>query len=509
MLIAAAASAASLCSCAGDREAQAGAAAAAPEPGTRAYDMQIWHSLLRDHDTIRRVVRHLPNGVDATTESDDPDVAARIIDHGKAMQARVASGARVRAWDPVFADLFAKHDAIRLEVTTTARGVRIVETSEDPEVVALLRSHAMGVSEFVRSGFDAAPKVTPRIAAGDPIPANEAAIGGVPHRFLLEQPTADQMGSAGKSGVATVINFRPAREQAGFDEMTAATRTGMTYCNVPYGGWAELTDEVLDQARVAIAEAAKGGAALLHCRTGNRVGPAWAAYRVLDQNVGVDAAIAEAYLVGMVDPLLESRVREYIRARAAKGDSSDAGDEPGVNGADGAGGSGWTVLVREALSTEQVGQREHAIAAKDAMFNRLMAALSDALARPEGPIGAIGVCREEAPRIAQSVSRESGVMMGRTSLRARNPMNGAPSWARDVVARDEAKPAMFANGDGGFGIALPIVLADNCLMCHGDPARMDPALVEVIAKAYPRDRATGFAAGDLRGWFWVEVPPGR
>jgi hypothetical protein len=27
------------------------------------------------------------------------------------------------------------------------------------------------------------------------------------------------------------------------------------------------------------------------------------------------------------------------------------------------------------------------------------------------------------------------------------------------------------------------------------------------AAKYPKDQATGFKEGDLRGWFWVEVPP--
>lgn len=465
------------------------AAANEPGPGTRAYDMQIWHSLLRDHTKIRRVVKHLPNGVDATTESDDPEVASRIIEHGRAMQERVATGAPVRMWDPVFADLFAKHEAIHLEVTTTASSVRIIETSEDPEVVALLRSHAMGVSEFIRGGFDAAPKATPRLTVNDPIPANEATLGGIPHRFLLEQPSGPQIEAARKSGVGMAINFRPAKEQAGFDESAAATGAGMTYCNVPYAGAADLTDEMLDQGRAAIVAAEKNASpALMHCRTGNRVGPVWAAYRVLDQKMPIEAAIAEAHAVGMVDPLLESMLRDYLRRRT----------NPTAT---------WSQVSRESLSEAQAIQREHAIAAKDAMFAKLMGALGEALAKPEGPIGAISVCKQEAPKIAQGVSRESGVMIGRTSVRRRNPMNGVPSWAKQTLEQDQAAPAMFANGDGGFAIALPIVLADNCLMCHGDPAQMDPALKEVIAKTYPKDQATGFAVGDLRGWFWVETPP--
>jgi len=29
----------------------------------------------------------------------------------------------------------------------------------------------------------------------------------------------------------------------------------------------------------------------------------------------------------------------------------------------------------------------------------------------------------------------------------------------------------------------------------------------VLAAKYPMDQATGFKEGDLRGWFWIEVPP--
>ncbi len=36
--------------------------------------------------------------------------------------------------------------------------------------------------------------------------------------------------------------------------------------------------------------------------------------------------------------------------------------------------------------------------------------------------------------------------------------------------------------------------------------KLDPAVKEVLASGYPRDEATGFAEGDLRGWFWIEVP---
>jgi hypothetical protein len=43
-----------------------------------------------------------------------------------------------------------------------------------------------------------------------------------------------------------------------------------------------------------------------------------------------------------------------------------------------------------------------------------------------------------------------------------------------------------------------------CLACHG--SQIGPEVAAVLAEHYPRDRATGFAVGDLRGLLWVEVP---
>ncbi|MBL0920940.1 MAG: hypothetical protein IBJ10_02295, partial [Phycisphaerales bacterium] len=131
------------------------------QPGTLAYDKGVWMRLLEHHTKIRRELRHLENGVEATTESDDPAIAALIRDHALAMQRRMNLKARVRVWDPVFLELFEHADKVRLEVTPTEKGVRIVETSDDPHVVMLLRSHAAGLSDFVREGFEASAKATP------------------------------------------------------------------------------------------------------------------------------------------------------------------------------------------------------------------------------------------------------------------------------------------------------------------------------------------------------------
>lgn len=305
----------------GERPAEVAAAAGVdPYPGvnTVGQDRAVWTQLLSDHRKIRRTVVYTADGVEATTESDDPTVAARIKNHAKAMQARMKVGARVRVWDPVFAELFERHGSVRLEVAETARGVSIVERADNPQAAALLWSHAAGVSEFVRRGHEVGDKATVRIAPGVPPPA-EVAIGGVRHRVLLGQPDAAGLAVLRASGVTGVVNFRRASEHPAFDESAACEGAGLSYANPGYRAPAELTDALIDGVREELRRAEAGGGALaLHCRTGNRVGPAWIAWRALDGGVPLEQAVSEAKSMRMVDAELERIAREYVQRRAAK-----------------------------------------------------------------------------------------------------------------------------------------------------------------------------------------------
>lgn len=294
-----------------------------PGVNTVGHDRDVWQQLLSDHKSIRRSLIHKQEGelgiVEATTESDDPVVAKRIISHATAMQARMKTGAQVRVWDEVFKDLFAVHDRVTLEVTPTEKGVKIVESSRDPQTIALLRAHAMGVNSFVRGGQPASARPTDRVSVGTGLPPNEVAIGGVPHRFLLGTPDAAQIAAMKAQGIQMIINFRKPAEHAEYDELSAAKDASIEYCNLPYKEAVELTDQILDQARVAIRESDKKGAAIaMHCRTGNRVGPAWAAYRAIDMGIPVEQAIAEAKAIRMTDARLEAVARDYINRHQPK-----------------------------------------------------------------------------------------------------------------------------------------------------------------------------------------------
>jgi hypothetical protein len=67
-------------------------------------------------------------------------------------------------------------------------------------------------------------------------------------------------------------------------------------------------------------------------------------------------------------------------------------------------------------------------------------------------------------------------------------------------------PQILADRTGRLGVLTPIRVGGLCLQCHGQPDDLAPGVVESLERLYPDDQATGFAEGDLRGWFWVEVP---
>ncbi len=119
-------------------------------------DQEVFHFLLEHHSRIRRSVKKLENGVETLTESDDPEITAKIQEHVAAMHARVLDGRGLRFWDELFVAIFNKHASIRMTVENTGKGVRVTETSDDPNVVMLIQAHADVVSQFVAKGFEEA-----------------------------------------------------------------------------------------------------------------------------------------------------------------------------------------------------------------------------------------------------------------------------------------------------------------------------------------------------------------
>jgi hypothetical protein len=162
-------------------------------------------------------------------------------------------------------------------------------------------------------------------------------------------------------------------------------------------------------------------------------------------------------------------------------------------------------LAPDAMTPRQQTQRDVALQARDALFQRLSGKLMDVMGS-DGPVAAIAVCKEEAPRLAQEVGAEYGVGIGRTSHRLRNSRNAPPDWAQSFVQDRTAEPRFRQLDSGDLAALLPIRLQAKCLMCHGKTENVLEDVKQALQEHYPDDQATGFKEGELRGWFWVTVP---
>ena len=120
-------------------------------------DMSVIHELVIHHDRITRTVTNLPDGIRTLTESTDPELAQRIKEHVAAMDQRVTTGhdPNLPPESPALHAIFANHDKITTTIQTTATGVVVVQTSSDPETVAVLQQHASEVSDLVNGGMTA------------------------------------------------------------------------------------------------------------------------------------------------------------------------------------------------------------------------------------------------------------------------------------------------------------------------------------------------------------------
>lgn len=146
-----------------------------------------------------------------------------------------------------------------------------------------------------------------------------------------------------------------------------------------------------------------------------------------------------------------------------------------------------------------------ALAARGTLFKRLSGRLKQVM-QEQGPASAIEVCSREASQLATQVGEDLGVKIGRTSLKLRNANNTPPAWANELLAKTPTESMFVDLPDGQLAALLPIRLETKCITCHGPVDQIADDVKMSLKKLYPNDKATGFQEGDLRGWFWVEVP---
>lgn len=118
-------------------------------------DMSAYVDLFARHTEIRRTVREIPGGVRTVTESDAPELVARLQAHVASMYDHLERGAEVRCMSQSLPTLFRHAGGYRRRLTTTPKGVVVTETSTDPRLTRAIREHAREVTGFVRDGMQA------------------------------------------------------------------------------------------------------------------------------------------------------------------------------------------------------------------------------------------------------------------------------------------------------------------------------------------------------------------
>ena len=175
------------------------------------------------------------------------------------------------------------------------------------------------------------------------------------------------------------------------------------------------------------------------------------------------------------------------------------------------------VAVPVSLAQPGPGRNENAMQETrdiaSAMLKELGQTLQAAMANG-GPENAIGVCKTQAPEIAQNLATKHLLQVARVGTRARNAVMGQPNeWQALALKQFEAR---LASGDkphdiefvqltksGAYDLELryakPIVMQAMCTACHGSTEQITPSVKAKLEQMYPNDKAVDYKPGDLRG----------
>ena len=113
--------------------------------------------LFQKHNEISRSVENIPNGIITVTETDNEELRSSIVDHVSMMVTRLQEekNPQVIIQSPTLHEIFEYYDEIETEIELTDKGISIIQTSNNPEVVALLQQHAFEISDMVDRGMQA------------------------------------------------------------------------------------------------------------------------------------------------------------------------------------------------------------------------------------------------------------------------------------------------------------------------------------------------------------------
>lgn len=147
--------------------------------------------------------------------------------------------------------------------------------------------------------------------------------------------------------------------------------------------------------------------------------------------------------------------------------------------------------------------------AQEELIRTLLAAIEQ-----HGIQGAVAYCHTQATPLMDSLSQANKAKVSRVSEKNRNPENKPDKLEKELL--DAYAYSLEEGQDIGDNIQLldngdilytkPIIIKNGlCLNCHGTAETMDEEVVTKIEGLYPRDQATGYTVGQLRGMWSITL----
>jgi hypothetical protein len=144
-----------------------------------------------------------------------------------------------------------------------------------------------------------------------------------------------------------------------------------------------------------------------------------------------------------------------------------------------------------------------ALAVKEELGKNLMQAIGRSKFE-----GAVKFCNEQAYSLTAQKAQAFGARVKRATDRPRNPKNQADAEELKYLRlfktqMPQAKPELIES-HGEYHFYAPIVTNAMCLKCHGNTKKdIAPEVLATLKRLYPKDQATGYKEGQVRGIFSI------
>lgn len=149
---------------------------------------------------------------------------------------------------------------------------------------------------------------------------------------------------------------------------------------------------------------------------------------------------------------------------------------------------------------------------------KLVSVLTTEIAK-NGLASAVEVCNTKSPQMAKNASAETGWAIKRVSLRNRSPQAVPDAWERAALEEFDRRAAagespatlekstlVEQDGKKEFRYVKALPAQAMCLGCHGTADKIPADVATKIKALYPEDKATGYAAGHIRGAITLRKP---